>query len=437
MKGRRKTLQGGSNPELKALLRNSSLLLAILAIFSSIVIIYLGYSINKKYFIENIFQTNFTSVRTINTFFNYLYEHGNKSLQLKEIEMFWKKGKPENSESCLDIFSSSGKILLDVSMSVPSHQLPFFLNRNLFKLFKDKKTWNGEITDIRGQPQLVSLIYNSNYDVIIGVHVKKEVINQNYDQNLIPWLMGFGFISFILLPVSLFLQNWAFVYSQKDFIKEHQKLLSSLEEKEILLKEIHHRVKNNLQIIYSLLGLQTKYVKDDIYLEMLRESQQRIKSMAIIHEKLYQSNDLSKIDFYDYINDLTGYLYETYRHNNNLKIEINVEKIFLDIDTAIPCGLIINELFSNTLKHAFPDNREGLIKVIFITENDYYLLCISDNGIGFSSDFNIRKSDSLGLKLVNSLVKQIRGNLEVISNNGLEFKITFRGCLKNFLPSKT
>jgi len=206
-----------------------------------------------------------------------------------------------------------------------------------------------------------------------------------------------------------------------------KQLHDSLAEKEILLKEIHHRVKNNLQIISSLLTLQADFIKDDASREYFTDSQNRVKSMAIIHEKLYQTRDFANIDIKDYVTNLTLSLFKAYNINAELiTIEVNISNISLDVDTAIPCGLIINELVSNSLKYAFTDGRKGnmTIKLIPI-ENDMLKLIVSDNGVGFPKNLNFRETPSLGLTLVNILSKQLNGQIELINENGTTFIVTF------------
>ncbi len=208
--------------------------------------------------------------------------------------------------------------------------------------------------------------------------------------------------------------------------KAEKKIKTSLKEKEILLKEIHHRVKNNLQIISSLLNLQKEYVDDEEALNVLLESQNRVKAMAIIHENLYQSNNLSYIKFDNYLEKLVSTLFYSYNKNEQIKSSIDVEDIKLNIDTAIPCGLIINELISNSLKHAFNDEEKGLIKIIVKKHYDGYELIVYDNGMGFPEDIDFKNTHSLGLKLVNSLVDQINGQITMNQNQGTEFKINFK-----------
>ncbi|MBN2244203.1 MAG: PAS domain S-box protein, partial [Candidatus Aminicenantes bacterium] len=193
--------------------------------------------------------------------------------------------------------------------------------------------------------------------------------------------------------------------------KNKDRLESSLKEKEILLREIHHRVKNNLQIISSLLNLQSSFVQDEAALKMFQESNLRVRSMAIVHEKLYRSEDLSRVNFNEYITSLIGYMYQTYGIDpSQIKINVSVTDIFLDINSAIPCGLIVSELISNALKHAFPNGRKGDIQIVFDRiKPGKYRLIIEDNGVGLDSRIDIHNTESFGLQLVNMLTEQLQG----------------------------
>ena len=210
--------------------------------------------------------------------------------------------------------------------------------------------------------------------------------------------------------------------------RAEEQIKASLREKEILLKEIHHRVKNNLQIISSLLKLQSGYIKDEQALAMFKDSQNRIRSMALIHEKLYQSKDLSRIDFAEYIYDLTNNLLRSYTASSHtIKLTTSADDVWLDIDTAIPCGLIINELVSNSLKHAFPvQNQEHQVNVhIRPYNNKQFILTVSDNGVGFPENVDFRNTETLGLELVCTLIEQLDGTVELDSSQGTKFVITF------------
>ena len=205
--------------------------------------------------------------------------------------------------------------------------------------------------------------------------------------------------------------------------KAEELVKDSLKEKELLLKEIHHRVKNNLMVISSLLNMQSRQIKDQKVVSLLKDSQSRARSMAIIHEKLYGSNNLKKINFGDYIRDFTGELFKTYSTRPGLKLKMEVEDLMLDINTSIPLGLIVNELVSNSLKYAFTDD-EGTVTVKFHREDDLYTLTVEDNGMGMPDNF--QEKESLGLNLVKSLTKQLDGELELDREHGTCFQIRFR-----------
>ena len=215
----------------------------------------------------------------------------------------------------------------------------------------------------------------------------------------------------------------AFTLKEKE--KAEKELKTSLNEKELLLKEIHHRVKNNMQIISSMLSLQSNYVEGEA-VNVLKESQNRVKSMAIIHEKLYQSNDLTHINFKEYIESLLYYLSDSYTGNSGaVTIKLGVEEIFLGIETAVPLGLIINELVSNSLKYAFP-HGEGEITLKLHRRPEGFELQISDNGIGMPEEIDFTTTKSLGLQLVSALVNQLDGTIKLKRENGTCYQINFK-----------
>jgi PAS domain S-box-containing protein len=209
--------------------------------------------------------------------------------------------------------------------------------------------------------------------------------------------------------------------------KAEEKINASLKEKEILLREIHHRVKNNLQVISSLLSLQSNALTDDTMREVFNESQNRIKSMALVHENLYQSENLASIDFREYIEALTSGLFQSYGGDaDKITFSILMDDISLGIDTAIPCGLIINELVANSLKHAFPHGKKGEIKIELHSVDDTLELIVSDNGRGIPGDIDFKKTESLGLKLVTVLAEdQLDGEITLDMEEGTTFHITW------------
>ncbi|NJD51721.1 MAG: HAMP domain-containing protein [Candidatus Methanoperedens sp.] len=208
----------------------------------------------------------------------------------------------------------------------------------------------------------------------------------------------------------------------------NEQIQKSLQEKEVLLREIHHRVKNNMQIISSLLLLSSQNIEDKKFIEILADSQSRINSMALIHEKLYQSENLGQINFNEYINDMASNLLNSYG-KGNVKLEQDVENCPINIDSGVTCGLIINELITNSLKYAFPDGRKGIIKIVFKSiGSNRFQLSIKDDGIGIPKDLDIRKTKSLGLHLVTALAEnQLQGELILNRDRGTEFQINFKG----------
>ena len=216
--------------------------------------------------------------------------------------------------------------------------------------------------------------------------------------------------------------------------RAEEQLRGSLREKEMLLKEVHHRVKNNLQVVSSLLDLQSDYLKDRQAIDMMSKSRNRVRSMALVHERLYQSKNMTKIDFAEYIRDLTDSLFCFYGVNlNRVKLRIDAEGVLLNINSAIPLGLIINELVSNSLKYAFPRGKKGEISISLRSDNGgsglpgrpEFTLTVGNNGVGFPRDLNFRETKSLGLQLVVALVDQIGGTIELDRTNGVRFKIRF------------
>jgi PAS domain S-box-containing protein len=207
-----------------------------------------------------------------------------------------------------------------------------------------------------------------------------------------------------------------------------ERLAASLHEKEVLLKEIHHRVKNNMQVVCSLLNLQSEQIREPRALAAFRESQFRVKSMALLHEKLYQSESLSRINFADYLHGLLDYLFSSFGSRAiHIHREVDVQNVSLSLDTAIPCGLIVSELACNSLKYAFADRDSGEVSVTMAQEADgLYHLRFRDNGVGLPKDLDWRQSGTLGLQLVNMLTNQLHGTLEYRNGVGAEFHLTFQ-----------
>ncbi|NQV66420.1 MAG: PAS domain S-box protein, partial [SAR86 cluster bacterium] len=212
-----------------------------------------------------------------------------------------------------------------------------------------------------------------------------------------------------------------------------RELANSLREKELLLKELHHRVKNNMQVMSSLLSIQAESAGNEQLAELLGESQQRIKSMALIHENLYQSKDLLEIDFDDYITMLAGGLRHLYEVPGVVvSLDIRVTNVSLDIDSAVPCGLIINELISNSLKHGFVGRQgEGTIFVEFSQVEGRYVLHIRDDGIGLPAGFDVDAALTMGMEIVSILTQQLDGEITFENNGGARFEVSFPQKVKH------
>lgn len=232
----------------------------------------------------------------------------------------------------------------------------------------------------------------------------------------------------------------------RDLLKAHHKLYKSkselenrIAEKEMLLREVHHRVKNNLQTISSLLNLQSKYSKNEEVKGLLGSCQTRVLSMAMIHEMLYMKDNLSKIDFKPYVQELVKYLVKSANKKNGaIAVNISIPDIMLGIDTAIPLGLLINEAVTNSLKYGFAKNDAGQIDIILEKheESGMYTLEISDDGIGFSDTLDFKKANSLGLKLIHNLARQLKSSIKRdFSRKGTNYSISFQDKDKHFKPA--
>jgi PAS domain S-box-containing protein len=253
---------------------------------------------------------------------------------------------------------------------------------------------------------------------------KKDILEVKFDIN-----GKFKILEITITPV--YLKDKSIVFGVGNDITERKKgeneIFRSLKEKELLLREIHHRVKNNLQIVSTLLSLQSSQSNKVDVNDLYRESQNRIQSIALIHENLYQSEDLALINFEVYVKGLLSDLFDSYGvDSSRIKLNLDIEDVTLGIETAIPCGLIINELVSNSLKHGFTGNETGEINVeIHKIADEEYSLIESDTGVPFSDKVDFTSSNTLGLELIKNLVKQIEGQLDFNRENK-EFKIIFK-----------
>lgn len=255
--------------------------------------------------------------------------------------------------------------------------------------------------------------------IITGDKVLGVIVIQDYREENSFTAGQLDFLTTVSAQAAIALEN-AFLYEE---------VTRSLKEKEMLLQEVHHRVKNNLQVISSLIKLQTRYINEERMLEILKETGSRIQSMAIVHTKIYNSKDYEFINFGEYTKNLIENFQGNYSYRlRKVQFVINIDSIKLNIDTAIPCGLILNELLSNAVKYAFSENTEGIIEIsLKNTEARKFTLNVKDNGTGTDDTGKITKSDSLGMQLVKLLTKQLNGELNVYSEpgKGVEFKIDF------------
>lgn len=263
---------------------------------------------------------------------------------------------------------------------------------------------------------------NKIKNVLKGQVTGDEYTTQRHDKSLFPIML----YSNPIINDDIHEGFRGIIIDISDLKNAEERIFASLKEKEVLLQEIHHRVKNNMQIISSLLSLQANHTGSEEAIEVLKESRGRVKSMAMIHEKLYHSHDLSRLNIGEYLNNLVNDILSFYSNvSSRITSKVDVGDIYLNIDTALPLGLIVNELVSNCIKHAFPDGT-GNINVSLVSDKDEYILNVSDNGIGLAKDVNPFESNSLGLKLVNSLSIQLEGELEVKRNGETSFKLTFK-----------
>jgi two-component sensor histidine kinase len=216
--------------------------------------------------------------------------------------------------------------------------------------------------------------------------------------------------------------------TQREVLRSEQTVRASLREKEVLLKEIHHRVKNNLQVISSLLNLQARYLPDPAARAIFSQSQNRVQSIALVHERLYESADLSHVNFSKYLSVLLDNIFDTYdASSRGLSKVIDVGDANLPVDVAIPCGLIVNELVTNALKHAFPGGRTGVVRVSLRESTNGWLdLAVEDDGVGMPPDIDPRNTVSLGLDLVVTFAEQLNAEVDIVRERGTSFRFRFR-----------
>jgi two-component sensor histidine kinase len=222
--------------------------------------------------------------------------------------------------------------------------------------------------------------------------------------------------------------NRAVEQQRAELARSNAELATALGAKEVLLKELHHRVKNNLQVIASLFSLQARYLPDARYRAIFEDSRNRVFSIALAHEKLYRSKDLARIDFSEYARNLVDHLQSMLGAGSAITVNTDIHDVTLPVETAIPCGLLINELVTNAFKHAFPDGRRGAIRVVLREAGQgRWLVAVEDDGVGLPANVDLGKTDSLGLDLVAILAAQIGAEVEVQRRGGTSFRLTFGG----------
>lgn len=320
------------------------------------------------------------------------------------------------------IFENTGTAMIiieeDTTISLVNRTFERFLN-----LGKD---------DIEGEMKWIDLIVPADKDRVKGYHIIRE--DGNISSGIVPKnyevMVQIGkntrdfFATYDRIPGTK--KSLISLIDITDRKRAEELLKDSLKEKELLLREIHHRVKNSLQIISSLLSLQAAEVDDEDIVERYRESENRIHTIALIHESLYQSTDISSVNFKNYVDILMEDMIHSYHAGDNIKTTLKLGDYNLGIETAIPVGLIINELVSNALKHAFKDDENGEIILSLDKREDGYCLTVEDNGVGLPDEVDIDNPGSLGLQLVNALVSQLEGKIEVVKDGGTMFKISFK-----------
>ncbi|MFA4876013.1 MAG: PAS domain S-box protein [Methanoregula sp.] len=281
--------------------------------------------------------------------------------------------------------------------------------------------------------QLIGTSY-SHY--LVDDSTPRDILSRLPDEGRIEYtvrlIRGDGHITPLSVNATLFRGKEAtdtrIIVAAHDITRQKQDedaIRASLDEKVLLLREIHHRVKNNLQIIISLTNLQMRQTEDPVAKQIMAETQNRVRAMSLVHEKLYRSESLSRIDFADYTRFLATQLTSFYAvDTRRVRLDLAMDRIMIDINTAVPLGLIMNELVSNALKHGFPDNRQGTIHISGKIEGDFITLVVSDDGIGIPADLDWKNAGTLGLRLINSLVDQVSGTLELKRDGGTMFIIT-------------
>lgn len=334
-------------------------------------------------------------------------------------------GELESIKFCYENLAKIHSQLKNYPEAYKSHVLFKKMSDSMFNSEVNNKVTQIQMTYEFEKKQKQLQLLQKEKDEKLQIKAKKQ---QNL---LIAIVLTLLFLSVITIGIYSNLK----AYKKQKLIVEQQKeqIQKSLTEKETLLREIHHRVKNNLQIISSLLNMQSEDIEDPKVLLSIQEGQSRVQAMSLIHQNLYQSENIDKVSIENYFKELTNYLSAMYLGNSStIKVEIETANILFDFDTAIPLGLIVNELVSNAYKHAFIKQKEGIILIKITTENQLdYRLIVSNDGEPLPADFDIHKSKSLGIKLVTILSKQLRGSFShLIDEKQTAFEVLFKDVKK-------
>lgn len=369
--------------------------------------------------LDEIYQDKDSEIQSFSLYAKFIAKLTKKGSQLNEIlnkfevknvfeltEKFTELGKDLNQHDFVKLISASADALVAHGFYEES------IRYKKYEIYLIKNIYTKELSETL-----------SNYKTEIAVKEKEVEIESQKERTkifiIIAILIG------VFLLISLFTIRKIRVQS-KELTEKNILINKSLKEKELLVKEVHHRVKNNFQIVSSLLELQSKGIEDEKALELANEGKNRVKSMALIHQKLYQ-NESGLVDFDEYIHLLVQELSSLFKSENKIDTSITSKGMSFDVDTAIPLGLIINELITNSYKYAFKQGKENLLSISINKEtNNNFKLVIEDNGPGLSMDFDVKKAKSLGLRLVNRLVKQLHGSLRLTNVKGARFEIVFK-----------
>lgn len=357
--------------------------------------------------------------------------------QIEKAEKFFRKVTskwPEQPSSTQLLYKSNFLFKLDSVkgnyLSAIKHlQTSKFINDSIFTTEKTKQMEELKVAYATEQKDSLIKLNEQN----IGLLTKEDQLQKSkLRQGAVIRNISFAVVGLLAIIMGLLYNryrlkqrtNQKLELQQKEIAKQNNSLQHLLNEKEWLLKEIHHRVKNNLQIVMSLLNSQSAYINNDAALTAIHDSQHRVHAMSLIHQKLYNSENLSSINLSIYVRELVSYLSESFDTDRRIRFDLDIELLEMDVSQAVPLGLILNEAITNSIKYAFPENRKGVISIsLAATEPDHYLLSISDNGIGIHDDFN--KIDSLGMSLMKGLSEDLDGDFSIENNNGTVIKISF------------